>query len=730
MSYTSNNISIKRGNDNISSFLSGKLDELEFRPYSNLFYPYIWDNGGSLKNISLTIDIVNKENVIKSGLPDEKWTNREDGEIKEKSSIWRFVETSHSQKHNKSVSNGFCFDGQSLTFYIAPKGQRVGHQDDTWFYSLTTVTVSVLNLVTGTEQTLKTFNNFEATATDTDRFFTWSVPIKNDEFFNTYGQFGIHVIKLNVQHQYFEDAELLKPTQINLPSEQSHFLHLLTFSGAKELIDVTNGGIDILDESISEDYALEDIFEKTILETLEDDNISLSDSQKRAIIADQVAVLFASQHPVITADYFPSKILGYGIEAGQRIETAVSNLLAQHPDVLNLSQNRLYSMLANYQRFNYAIEIEDLFSDHSQSNQIISDPVRTIYMNESGIIDDKLGVDGINFNPYVVESLNTEGTLNVLEQIKEIQLFTNNVEIDNILIKSINNNSLTSGETDINISFRVLSGNEFIEQIRYTLWTKNSLNKFEYLDENGTSRSTTINMSGFGGIEYLLGSSSSEDIESADEGDVVIARIDILDTFGKTSTFSAEEFLPDEDNAPGITNIVAFQRQDGSNMADIWYTYYGFSDINSAFVSLSYSEDEISWTEINDDLYGDVGGGITPGYRNIVWNFNRTFSGTTVPESVFVKITLIDADGNVNVGAKSRCMTLHAIGPEVAVRRVTIEEDAEQFETSSSSDSESSSSSSSEGYSDSSSSSSSSVDSSSSSSSSEGYSESSSSSSQ
>jgi hypothetical protein len=60
MSYISDNISLIRANTDTKAFDGGDVNENTIDAYANLFYPYILDNGGNNKNISLTIDILNK----------------------------------------------------------------------------------------------------------------------------------------------------------------------------------------------------------------------------------------------------------------------------------------------------------------------------------------------------------------------------------------------------------------------------------------------------------------------------------------------------------------------------------------------------------------------------------------------------------------------------------------------------------------------------------------------
>lgn len=712
------NIGSARANVDANSFFSGNLNELEFRPYANLFYPYIWDNAGSNRIVSLTIDAINL-NEDKSILPNEKWvqSDRISDDLIRNGTIWGFVETSNSQKHNQSVSNAFCLNGQKLTFYIAPMGHRAGYIDDQWAYCKTSITVTVLNLMDGTEETLKTFSGFDCASDHVDRYFTWSVPEKDNDAFNDYGLFGLYSIRIQAINTYFKDAERRKKLEISYPNTQSHVMQLLTYSGAKELIEVANGGVNILKESISEDYSLEDIFSNTIFDDLNSNNLNdLTDNQKRAIIADQIAVLFMSQHPVVTADHYPSKIIGYGAEEAIRAESIITKAITygrKFPAIIDRVNDRLFGMLANYTHYNFKSELSELFDDHSQSSQIVRDPTRSIFINDSGIISSENGVDGVLFNPYVVECVNAEVVSYASNATYRIPLYFNSIEIDNIRVTDEFSGSISDGDNKILISFSVIRGDDIVNRIRYTLWTKNSLNRFVYVDEDGTSRSHLFDMKEYGDIEWEIESLSSESSEQGQEGDTVFARIDLEDQDGKVSSFFVEEFMPNANEAPGVPYISALQRQDGSGMVDIEYDYFGTSEINSGYATLDYSTTGSTWITISSDaLRGDVGYGIYPGRRNIVWNPNITFS-ENVPSNLYVRLNLVDVNAEENAGANQAALTLETAYPEVAIRKISMDERQYEFESSESS--VSSSSSSFEYSSSSSNSSSSSIDSSSSS---------------
>ena len=63
MTYISDNISLIRANTTSTEFDSGIINENTVNAYANLFYPYVLDDGGNTEIVSLTIDIMNKEEL-------------------------------------------------------------------------------------------------------------------------------------------------------------------------------------------------------------------------------------------------------------------------------------------------------------------------------------------------------------------------------------------------------------------------------------------------------------------------------------------------------------------------------------------------------------------------------------------------------------------------------------------------------------------------------------------
>jgi hypothetical protein len=163
MSYEANNISLIRANVNSSSFDSGVITSNASLPYSNLFYPFLLDNGGNYLNTALTID--NLKNFQKTYLfPNEDWVsnNRLRDNLMLDQSKWGFRETNHAVKFSKAISNAFCFADQTLSFYIATQGHETGYIGNQWVYCQTSIDVSSLDIITGDLTELCSFSNFNS----------------------------------------------------------------------------------------------------------------------------------------------------------------------------------------------------------------------------------------------------------------------------------------------------------------------------------------------------------------------------------------------------------------------------------------------------------------------------------------------------------------------------------------------------------------------------------------
>jgi len=176
MTYSDNNLGLIRANTISTTFDAGDITENTVNAYANLFYPYILDNGGNTKIVSLTIDVLNKLELEEETLDlvNKEWVNKNRlrNNLPTSKNIWAFKEAYHGVKKSRSISNAFCFGGQKLTFYIAPKGHSTGNINSEWLYCKTTLTISAVDIIAGTRSTLYTFDTFEDLEDADTRYFT------------------------------------------------------------------------------------------------------------------------------------------------------------------------------------------------------------------------------------------------------------------------------------------------------------------------------------------------------------------------------------------------------------------------------------------------------------------------------------------------------------------------------------------------------------------------------
>jgi len=714
MSYVNDNISLIRANTNTTSFDAGIINENTSDAYANLIYPAILDNGGNQEIVSLTIDIFNKTELEEAtqDLVNKDWAKeaRLRNDLSTAKAIWGFKEAFHGVKKSRALSNAFCFGGQQLTFYIAPEGHGTGNTDNRWLYCKTSISITTIDIVNGTETVLKTFDDFESNKDDASRYFTWDVPSTSQTAFNNYGLFGLVVLRLDVTETYYEDAQWLKLYTGSTPNVNQAHLQLLVYSGAKEIIEVGVGDLNILTSTPLYTDLLEDIFDNTVFSALDALNFNaLTDAQKRAIIADQIAVIFISQHPVLTADYTPSSIIGIGaneaIEPRKVLARAIT-YSKRYPKIVPMVKDRLFGMFATYKSFNFALDIEALISDHTQSSQVTRDPVRAILMDSEGILSDDLGENGIIFDPFAIEVKNAEIIRYNPEPLAlDLDLFEGLVDLQNIEITDSSGNPLQPYDTQVLVSFGTVYGSENINRIRYSAFTRDSLNYNTYLDETGL---TTSHVLDFDGVIVL---------DPTSNGDIVTAQIDVEDVEGGITSFVKTEGIDGYDESrPFLYGLKIYQRNDGSDVVDVYYVYDGEGEINEAYVYAEFSSDSgVTWSNVaSTSMTGDFGSDIMPGRRKVSWQPAIDLDGVTVTGTVLCRITLYDADLKVAQGESVTGALVWDISqPEVAIRKLSIEAHKGMLESSTSSFSSSSSSSSSEMYS----SSSSSIDSSSSSSS-------------
>ena len=650
-------------------------------PMTNLFYPYIQDAADNTF-VGLTIDILNKNEAKEQVFYNEKLINpnRDRQYFSSAKDKWGFIETSNQNNTERNISNAFCFCGQKIQFYITVKDQDAGYFDNQFVYCKTQLVVSIVNLSDSTETILKTFTNFESELNDTDRYFTWEVPYS--DLSADYDIYGMCVIRLDIQRTFYKDSELTIPINDLYTYKNQGLLQLLTYSAPVEALNVDSSTVSWLNnKSFSTTATIEEIFDHTLIADLEDVNMPLSDDQKRAIVADQVAFLFMAQHPVILADDSPSCIVGLGVNENIRSEIIIQNIKTysrKYPEIVDIVRSRLFGILATYQKYNFISDIESCFNDYTQSLQKIRDPVKTLFIDRNGNLKTEYGSSGILLNPYVLNT--TEADLPsdvVLQTTEQITFRKGEVDIDNIDVTNVNGTPITADTRYALISFDITSGENDISRIRYTLWTANNLNMFEYIDESGTSRYHVFDCEDLGNIVF-----------TSTTGEILFIRIDIEDKNGFTKSFYGEKFL--SDGEPGFTTIEAFQRQDGSGMVDIYYDYFGTSEINNSKIEvLTASNAAATWTTLTTaQLKGDTGVAVMPGRNHIIWEPVKMSGSIEAPDFgdyILIKLTLYDVDRQDNNGKDSNVAVVRFDRPVVAIRKITAEEESEAWESSSSS---------------------------------------------
>lgn len=670
MTYTSENISLLRANTSSTAFASGDINENTVNAYSNLFYPYILDNGGNSLNVSLTIDVLNKKELKQETLdaPDKNWVNEErrKNSLPMSKSIWGFKEAFHGVKKSHSISNAICFAGQRIQFYIAPQGQDTGIINGTWMYCKTSLVVKAYDIVNGTQSTLCTFDDFELDEEDSHRYFYWDIPSISNSFFSQYGLFGLNVIRLEIEQTYYQDAARTVSLSDSIPYKNQSHLQLLIYSGAKEIIEVNSGDINILTSTPSYSETLEQIFNKTVLYNLQSLNQNtLSNAQKRAIIADQIALLFISQHPVITADIYPGKVIGGGAKQAAVIRKVIEKSIVygrKYPETIPMINDRLFGMLVNYQAFDFITDLNKYLPDYHQSSQILRDPLRVIYMNSDGVIESDLGIDGLIFNPFSMSVLNAE-TIFVTpdESAIDIKLQDGLVDIQNIqVLDSTGTNLPQPYDTSLRISFGTVFGEDYIKQIRYSVFTVESGNYLSYVDTTGLTRYHIFNLD------------NPVIPRPAKRGDIVTAQIDIEDIDGGVTSFIYNQPLSGYDERPTLYDFKIYQRNTGDQVVDLYYTYDGLGEINESYLYVQFSSDNgVTWSEMPiTSLKGDFGLGVMPGRNHITWKPSIDLSNITA-NSIMARLTLYDADqttqqGNSVTGVLVKDLTK----PEVFVMRV------------------------------------------------------------
>lgn len=436
--YSENNIS----NDRISfssqnGMLSGNAASHAYVPYSNLFYPYLTDYGGTNEDISLTVTRI-KNKKSQTSFPNERWDDVPSGFLGDGNYTWAFKETFNPYVKNGFISNAFCFNGQKLRIFIEPKGHISGYLGDKWVYTKTTVSVVGTDLFSGNTEDLCVFSDFDSEKDSAGRYFNVEMPEVSSDGLANYLIGGMYILTININYEFYEDATFAKKMSEQPSITSQHNLQIVLFSCSNEAKNVSSP-LELFTESVSGSETFDELFEKSVLSAYDGvDSPTLTSDQKRAAIADQIAVLFMSQHPVATSENYPCKIIGYGIEDAIAPKYTISKAYAyarRFPEIIPMVNSRLYGMFLNYKTFAISSELDKYFTDFNQSMQRVRDPSRIIAIKENGRVDFDFGVDGLLFNPFNIETVNADVPKSVdRESIFNVSLKNKNVEITNLFI--------------------------------------------------------------------------------------------------------------------------------------------------------------------------------------------------------------------------------------------------------------------------------------------------------
>jgi len=118
-----------------------------------------------------------------------------------------------------------------------------------------------------------------------------------------------------------------------------------------------------------------------------------------------------------------------------------------------------------------------------------------------------------------------------------------------------------------------------------------------------------------------------------------------------------------------------YQRKDGSEIIDIYYTYRGLGEINNAYLYVQFSNDNgITWSHVpTESLKGDLGINVQPGRRRVTWKTIIDLRGWTSNYPILCRLTLYDADNKeAEGGVLTGALVKDLIKPEIAVMRVPL----------------------------------------------------------
>ena len=642
-SYTNHNISLIR--QNINPVLNGEAMAIGYPSYASLFYPYLVDNGGNTSSPTMVIDTVNNPNDVLG--------------------VSFVVKQTTNPYHQAHLGNAYLFNNQQITAYIARSTQLQDPRNSV--YTNTRITITLTNIITGLSVVVKEFTNLAVPKDDSSRYFTIDLPSLNNSVFSLYGLYGACVLSLDTDIELYGDRRF--KTKLGVIEGHHYRLQMLIYSAASEAFNVSST-IPIFDESIvgSENY--DALFEKSLMGNYNGvRSVALNSSQKRAVVCDQMAVLFMSQHPVLTCDIAPSPVLGLGCTTTHDTTYSSQNgVYTQKYKNVDMVLDRRFGLPIGYTTFGYSKEIEKYFSDYNLSHQTLRDPCRILCMNTGGQLNNGFGVDGIIFNPYVVKHVNADLCYPQTLQYNFVLSNSTNSLME-IRLSDVSGSPIVNSTSNVSVYF---SCSMPLQQVQYTIWTHNSLGWQTFVDYDATTTRHNFNL-GMNGIIVTRDSAGN-----LLRGDVATVQIKYIDWHGVSGVFSQEFFVPEIHADPAIVDIVAYQIPDGNGTIQLVYKYDGGSEVNNTMVNLYYSLDNIRWTQVTAGVSGDVGM-ITPGLRRIQW-----FAGDVLPvgtKKVLLRLAsanpavgVVDVDGYTDKGiwaARSKTVSVEFAQPITVLRRLS-----------------------------------------------------------
>lgn len=186
----------------------------------------------------------------------------------------------------------------------------------------------------------------------------------------------------------------------------------------------------------------------------------------------------------------------------------------------------------------------------------------------------------------------------------------------------------------IRVNFEVDFGLSEIDSVKYSIFgLKNKYRQF-YIDENPLTYYHDFEIP----LEIY--------VEMMEDGEKILSKIEIKDKNDKIHSYKHIKIIESEYEKPYVYDLKFYQRNDGSKIVDMDYTYKGLSEINNSTVTFQISEDQgQNFYDVNeDDLRGDFGSNVHPGRRKISWKPSDYYDGKHIKS----RIILYDTDNNAD----------------------------------------------------------------------------------